>query len=89
MKKLMELGDNYAKASTWKDFALVKFCLFSMGLFFGTLVAEENKKTVIVMSIIVVSPVTRQKHREYNALSPIYGTISANKNVGILEKPCT
>ncbi len=53
MKKLMELGDNYAKASTWKDFALVKFCLFSMGLFFGTLVAEENKKTVIVMSIIV------------------------------------
>ena len=38
MKELLEFGDRYAGESTWKDFALVKFCLFSMGLIAGTYV---------------------------------------------------
>ena len=32
MNALLKLGDAYAKESTWKDFALVKGCLFAMGI---------------------------------------------------------
>ena len=47
MKKLLDIGDRYAKESTWKDFALVKFCLFSIGLAAGTQVPDKYKKKVI------------------------------------------
>ena len=47
MKRLLEIGNLYAKESTWKDFALVKFCLFSMGLVAGTQVPEKHKKKAI------------------------------------------
>ena len=41
MRKLLEIGNRYAKESTWKDFALVKFCLFAMGLAAGTQVPDK------------------------------------------------
>lgn len=47
MKGLLEFGNRYAKESTWKDFALVKFCLFSMGLAAGTQVPEKHIKKAI------------------------------------------
>ena len=47
LKKLLDLGNRYAKESTWKDFALVKFCLFSMGLAAGTQVPDKHKKKAI------------------------------------------
>lgn len=47
MNKLLDFGNRYAKESTWKDFALVKFCLFSMGLAAGTQISDKNKKKVI------------------------------------------
>ena len=47
MKKLLELGDRYAESSSWKDFALVKFCLFAMGLIAGTKVPEKHKKNAV------------------------------------------
>ena len=53
MKKLLAFGDRYAKQSTWKDFALVKLCLFSMGLVVGTLVSELYKRAVIIVAICV------------------------------------
>ena len=53
MKKLLVFGNRYAKQSTWKDFAMVKLCLFSMGLVVGTLVSEQYKKVVIGVSICV------------------------------------
>ena len=53
MKKLLAFGDRYAKQSTWKDFALVKLCLFSMGLVVGTLVSEQYKRAVIIVAICV------------------------------------
>jgi len=46
-RAFLDLGDNYAKESSWKDFALTKFCLFSMGLIAGTQVPEKYKKPVI------------------------------------------
>lgn len=48
MKKLLAFGNRYAKESTWKDFALVKLCLFSMGLVLGTLVSAQYKRAVII-----------------------------------------
>ena len=53
MKKLLAFGNRYAKQSTWKDFALVKLCLFSMGLVVGTLVSEQYKRAVIIVAICV------------------------------------
>ena len=53
MKKLLAFGDRYEKQSTWKDFALVKLCLFSMGLVVGTLVSEQYKRAVIIVAICV------------------------------------
>lgn len=47
MNKLLDFGNRYAKESTWMDFALVKFCLFSMGLAAGTQIAEKHKKKAI------------------------------------------
>ena len=51
MKKLFELGNQYAKESDWKDFALLKLCLCSMGIIIGTQVTPKYKKTVICASI--------------------------------------
>ena len=53
MKYLLDLGNRYAKESTWKDFALTKFCLFSMGLAAGTIVPKEKKKAVIGISAVI------------------------------------
>lgn len=50
MKYLFELGNQYAKESDWKDFALVKLCLCAMGIIIGTQVAPKYKKTVICVS---------------------------------------
>ncbi len=47
MRKLLDFGNRYAKASTWRDFALVKFCVFSLGLAAGTQVPEKYKKAVV------------------------------------------
>ena len=47
MKALLEFGNRYAKQSTWKDFALTKFCLFSMGLAAGMYVPEKHRKTAL------------------------------------------
>ena len=52
-RKLLKLGDRYAEQSTWKDFALVKFCLFAMGLIAGTFVPKKHRKTVICASSAV------------------------------------
>ena len=53
MKKLIELGNLYASKSDWKDFALVKFCLFSMGLLVGVNAPKKHQKTVTVLSALV------------------------------------
>ena len=47
MNKLFDFGNRYAKESTWKDFALVKFCLFSMGLAAGTQISDKHRKKAV------------------------------------------
>ncbi len=55
MHKLLTLGNRYAQESTWKDFALVKFCLFSMGLLAGMHVPEKHKKNAAKAAIFAFS----------------------------------
>ena len=51
MKNLCELGNQYAKESDWKDFALVKCCLCAMGVIIGTQVPPKHKQTAIRVSV--------------------------------------
>lgn len=48
--KLFKIADQYCKESTWKTLALVKFCLFSMGLMSGMKITEEKKKMFYALS---------------------------------------
>lgn len=53
MKIFFEIGNRYAKQSTWVDFALTKFCLFSMGLLIGLLIKDSLKFGVCIVAAIV------------------------------------
>ena len=44
MRKLIELGNRYAKDSDWKDFAFVKFCLCAMGVLIGVSIPKKHKR---------------------------------------------
>lgn len=50
MKWFFELGNQYAKKSNWKDFALTKFCLFAMGLLVGVHVNPKYKKETTILA---------------------------------------
>ena len=45
-KKLFRSADCYLKTATWKDMALLKFCLFAMGVLVGCGVKQERRKPV-------------------------------------------
>ena len=53
MKNIFELGNEYAKKSSWKDFALLKLCLCAIGIVIGTHVQPQYKKTVTRVSAAV------------------------------------
>lgn len=44
MKKLMGWAEDYLKICTWKDMALLKFCLGSLGVLIGLQVPKQQKK---------------------------------------------
>ena len=47
---IFRAADRYCKESNWKDLALLKTCLFSMGILVGILISKEKKKTVAGLS---------------------------------------
>lgn len=53
MKCLFSCADEYLHRCTWKDMALLKFCLFSMGLLAGMQVLKKDKKKVRIAASIV------------------------------------
>lgn len=53
MKFLFSYADEYLHRCTWKDMALLKFCLFSMGLLAGMQVVKKDKKRVRIAASIV------------------------------------
>lgn len=44
MKKLFYYADKYIERSDWKDLAMLKFCLFSMGILAGMRIPKKNRK---------------------------------------------
>lgn len=44
LKTLFNSADLYLKESDWKDLALVKFCLFSMGVLVSGFLPQEKKR---------------------------------------------
>ena len=44
MRPLFDAADRYLKACTWKDMALLKFCLFGMGLLVGAPLPKKQSK---------------------------------------------
>ncbi len=51
MKQLLELGNRYAAKSDWRDFALTKICLFSLGVITGSCIKPQNKKCARIMAV--------------------------------------
>ena len=50
MKKLFEYANIYAKQSTWKDFALVKFCLCAIGIIIGVLLPKSVQTFTLIFA---------------------------------------
>lgn len=57
MKNLFGYADRYLQKSDWKDMALLKFCLFSMGTLMGILMgrrlSERNRKVAVMAAELV------------------------------------
>lgn len=51
--KLFDVADRYCKESSWKTLALLKFCLFSIGLMVGMQVPKEKRKVVCAAAAAV------------------------------------
>lgn len=54
VKQLFDYADKYIRQSTWKDWALLKFCLFAMGILAGMQIPEKNKKHTGIIAVIVL-----------------------------------
>lgn len=56
MKFLFDSADAYLRQSDWRDLALVKFCLFSMGVIAGiSLPLKAKKPAATVAAAVFVS----------------------------------
>ncbi len=44
MKKLFYYADKYIEKSNWKDLAMLKLCLFAIGILGGMRIPEKNRK---------------------------------------------
>ena len=47
MKRLFGYADEYIKQSDWKDLAMIKFCLASMGVIIGASLSEKRRKPAV------------------------------------------
>lgn len=55
MKKLTEAGNQYAKTSTWRDMALLKVCLCSMGVLIGLSLPARKKRAAAWAASVVLA----------------------------------
>lgn len=52
-KSLFDYSDEYIKSSTWKDLAILKFCLCAVGIIIGVCVSPKHKKTALIAALTV------------------------------------
>lgn len=50
MNKLFGYADAYMKQSDWKDLALIKTCLFSLGILFGMTLPKKAQKPIAAVA---------------------------------------
>ncbi len=57
MKRLFYYADRYLENSTWKDLALIKFCLFSIGVLAGIWMPSKGRKNAgkIALAVFVAT----------------------------------
>lgn len=53
MNKLFSYADRYCRQSTWKDLALLKFCLCAVGVVIGLLIPAHKRKAVLFAALAV------------------------------------
>lgn len=53
MKNIIKVGEEYGRSMTVLDFGLLKICLFSLGLFSGTCIAQKNRKKIGFWALFV------------------------------------
>ena len=53
MKRLFASADTFLRESDWRDLALDKFCLFSIGLLAGLQVTERRRQSVRIAALAV------------------------------------
>ena len=53
MKWIFASADEFVRKSDWKDLAVLKFCLLSLGLLAGMQIAERCKKGVRIAASVV------------------------------------
>lgn len=53
MKRIFASANEFVKESDWKDLAVLKFCLLSLGLLAGMQIAERCKKGVRIAASVV------------------------------------
>lgn len=53
MKNLFCYADKYLRKSSWKEMAMLKFCLFSMGILAGMQIPPRYKKKAGILAILV------------------------------------
>ncbi len=53
MKKLFCYADRYLERSDWRDIAMLKFCLFSLGILAGIRIPAKNRKQAVCVAAAV------------------------------------
>ena len=53
MKKMFKCANQYVKDSDWKDLALLKICLCSLGVMIGLSIPKEKRKYPLLVAGIV------------------------------------
>lgn len=52
MKELIKHVNNYIKHCNWKDIAILKACLCSLGVMIGIVVPKEKKKPIFIIAFL-------------------------------------
>ena len=53
MKRLTDAADRFLKASSWRDIAVLKFCLMALGVLMGLAVPARKKKPAAWVAALV------------------------------------
>lgn len=53
MKNLLDAADEYLEHSSWRDIAVLKFCLLSLGLLAGMALPERYREKARTAAVLV------------------------------------